>query len=254
MKAKKSLGQNFLKSKAIVKEITEAACVSKKDTVLEIGPGKGILTEELLRRARRVIAVEKDNALVSLLKEKFAEEIKKGGLKLMHGDIMDFKTKEHGLKHGDYKVIANIPYYITGQLFKKFLESDCRPSKIVFMVQKEVARRIVASDKKESILSISVKTYGSPKYIKRVPAKLFSPAPKVDSAILLIDNIKSPFKTTKEEKDFFKNLKKGFSHKRKLLKSNLVCSDEILEFCKIPTSSRPENITVEDWGCLNKKI
>jgi len=254
MRAKKSLGQNFLKSKAIVREIAEAARISKKDTVLEIGPGKGILTEELLHRALRVIAVEKDSALVPLLKEKFKEEIKKGNLKLIHGDIMDFSAKKYGLKPGDYKVIANIPYYITGALFKKFLESDCRPSKIVFMIQKEVAKRIAAKDKKESVLSISVKIYGSPKYVKKVPAKLFSPAPKVDSAILLIDNIKSPFKTTKEEKDFFKNLKKGFSHKRKLLKSNLGCSDEILEFCKISTSSRPENLTVEDWVCLNKKI
>jgi len=254
MKAKKSLGQNFLKSKAIVKDIVSIAQVSPKDTVLEIGPGKGVLTENLLECAERVIAVEKDNELVSLLKEKFSKEIKNGKLELIQGDILSFNSKDYGLKTMDYKIVANIPYYITGQLFKMFLETDTSPSEIVFMAQKEVVKRIVARDKKESILSISVKIYGTPKYIKKVPAKLFSPAPKVDSAILLIENIKSPFKNKKEEKKFFTILKKGFSHKRKLLKSNLGCSEEILESCKIPTSSRPENLTVKDWLCLTCHI
>lgn len=254
MRARKSLGQNFLKSKTIVKDIVAAARVSPKDIVLEIGPGKGVLTEELLIHAKHVIAVEKDGELVSLLKEKFAEEIKSGKLELLHDDILSLNPKDYGLKTNEYKLIANIPYYITGQLFKMFLETDTRPSEIVFMAQKEVVKRIVASDKKESILSISVKIYGTPKYIKKVPARLFSPTPKVDSAILLIENIKSPFKNISEEKKFFTTLKKGFSHKRKLLKSNLGCSEETLKSCKIPVSSRPENLKVEDWVCLNSHI
>ncbi|NOY35933.1 MAG: ribosomal RNA small subunit methyltransferase A, partial [bacterium] len=186
MRPKKSLGQNFLASEAIAEEIAEAGGVGRNDTVLEAGPGKGILTGILLKKAGRVIAVEKDRQLVYFLRKKFADQ---ENLEIVYGDILKFNPENYKLKTENYKIIANIPYYITSFFLRKFLESDSQPSKMVLMVQKEVAERIVGlpgKRKKESILSISVKAYGDPKIIKIVPAGCFSPAPKVDSAVLLI--------------------------------------------------------------------
>jgi len=254
MKAKKSLGQNFLKSKSVVIDILNASKLNSNDTVLEIGPGKGVLTEELLKNVQTVIAIEKDDTLIEYLKEKFSYEIKTKKLILIHGDILNVNLSPYKLQAGSYKSIANIPYYITGQIFKLFLESNARPSKMVLMVQKEVAERIMAKDKKESILSTSVKVYGTPRLVKKISASNFSPKPKVDSAVLLVDNISSPFKNIKEEKHFFEILKKGFAHKRKLLKSNLDCNVDILNKCNVNEKARAEELSVENWVCLSKKV
>jgi 16S rRNA (adenine1518-N6/adenine1519-N6)-dimethyltransferase len=254
MRAKKSLGQNFLKSKTIVSDILNTAKITSNDTVLEIGPGKGVLTKELLKKASSVIAIEKDSELIKYLNDIFSDEIKDGKLTLIHNDILKVNLSHLNLYSHSYKLVANIPYYITGQIFKMFLESNTPPSKIVLMAQKEVAERIVARDKKESILSISVKIYGQPKLIKKVPARYFSPKPKVDSAILLIDNISTPFKNEGDKKHFFKTLKAGFAHKRKLLKSNLECKIEILEKCNIEENARAEDLAIDNWMCLNKNI
>jgi len=254
MKAKKSLGQNFLKSKSVVVDILNASKLNSSDNVLEIGPGKGVLTEELLKNARTVIAIEKDGTLIEHLKEKFSCEIKTKKLILIHGDILNVNLSPYKLQAGSYKLIANIPYYITGQIFKLFLESNTCPSKMVLMVQKEVAERITAKDKKESILSISVKVYGVPRLVKKIAASNFSPKPKVDSAILLIENISSPFKNIKEEKHFFEILKKGFAHKRKLLRNNLGCESGILDKCGIDEKVRAEELSVKNWVCLSKKV
>ncbi len=252
IKAKKSLGQNFLKSGKAILDIIEAASLSLSDVVVEIGPGQGVLTEALLKNAGKVIAVEKDDRLIGYLKEKFAEEIRLGKLNLMHGDILEFNPVPYTLYPNRYILVANIPYYITGLIFRKFLDGEIQPSKIVLMVQKEVAERIVAKDKKESILSISVKIFGRPKLVKKISASCFSPRPKVDSAILLIENISLPFKNLAEKKKFFEILKKGFSHKRKLLKRNLGVADESLSVCGINTNARPENLSVGDWLCLSQ--
>ena len=257
MRAKKSLGQNFLTSKAVLSDIIKASKLSKGDTVLEIGPGKGFLTSELLQCSTRVVAVEKDDRLIELLSEKFKKEIDSKKLILMHEDIIDFNPQKYGLKNSNYKLIANIPYYLTGQIFRLFLQSDTQPSKIIFMVQKEVADRITAKDNKESILSISIKAYGEPHYIKKVHARYFSPKPKVDSAVVLIDNIsKKIFKNGKEEQEFFSLIKLGFSHKRKTLANNL---SEVYEkqqiteafgHCNISPKERGEKLTVQNWMCL----
>jgi len=199
--------------------------------VLEIGPGKGFLTEELLKNSLQVIAVEKDDRLIEILDEKFKKEIASKKLILIHQDVLDFQPQKYKLTNSNYKLIANIPYYLTGQIFRLFLESDNQPSKIVLMVQKEVANRIIARDEKESILSMSVKAYGKPRYVKKVPARYFSPKPKIDSAIILIDNIsKGIFKNKNEEQAFFNLMKTGFSHKRKTLLNNL--SDVYENFIK----------------------
>lgn len=172
-KAKKSLGQNFLKSIPALHKIIESGEISNSDIILEIGPGKGALTEKILEKAGLVVAVEKDKNLFDLLSEKFAEHIKNKKLILVEADILDFEI-EKIIKNKNYKIIANIPYNITGAILKKFLTEKSQPSLMVLMVQNEVAQRIVARDKKESILSISVKAYGEPKIIMKVPARYFS--------------------------------------------------------------------------------
>ncbi len=252
MRAKKSLGQNFLKSISVVNKIVGIADIKESDTILEIGPGKGFLTAKILEKAKNVIVVEKDNDLIGLLEEKFADFIKNGNLTIINADILDFDIKN--IKK-PYKLVANIPYYITGQIIKNFLSSKNQPEKMVLMVQKEVAKRIV--DDTESILSLSVKVYGQPKYIQTVKAKYFSPAPKVDSAVLLIDNISKNFFENIDENLFFEMIKAGFSHKRKVLISNLkqICKntkklEEVFKNNDISLKARAENLSKDDWKKL----
>ena len=174
-KPKKSLGQNFLKSEIALKKLVEAGQVTKNDVILEIGPGKGAITRKLLKYAGTVVAVEKDPALIRVLEGKFAEDIQTRRLILIEDDILSFEIlkffsgypamQRHHSKNLEslrYKIIANIPYNITGAILKKFLAETVQPNLMVLLVQHEVAKRIVARDKKESILSISVKAYGNP--------------------------------------------------------------------------------------------
>ena len=282
LRPKKSLGQNFLKSEKIAQEIVEAGEVGAEDIVLEVGPGKGILTEELLKKAKKVIAVEKDEQLAEFLKEKFAKEIKNGKLEIVSSDILKFNPIICNLEPSRYKLIANIPYYITSHLLRTFLESDTQPSLMVLMVQKEVAERIVGvkreakqnfsrftlprnaagsdasqnfalprpSANKESILSVSVKAYGRPEIIRYVPAGYFSPAPKVDSAVLKISGISKNFFQDIGEKKFFETVKKGFSQKRKMLINNLQAQKDDFTACNIGEKARAEEVSLEQWKCL----
>ena len=272
MRPNKFLGQNFLSSKKIVEEIIHAADIRPNDVVLEVGPGKGILTEALLGARAKVVAVEKDKRLFDYLKEKFAN-VK--NLEIIHADILKFNFTRYSLPVTRYKIVANIPYYITSRFLRTFLQSDFQPSKMVLMVQKEVAKRIVSP--KESILSISIKTYGQPKIIRTVPAQYFSPKPKVDSAILLVDKISKEFfrdaaKLTSLitgtkgndteaklrgslEAKFFGLVKKGFSSKRKMLKNNLGLSNtECLTKCGISEKARAEDLSPKNWECLYKNL
>lgn len=258
MRAKKHLGQHFLTSKAYAQRIVEAGAVEKNDTVLEIGPGKGILTEELLKRAGKVVVVEKDADMIPILKEKYKSDEKNGNLVIFEGDVRDYSLnlQELGLEN-QYKLIANIPYYITGELLRMFLTHEHKPSCIVFLVQKEVAERIVARDRKESLLSLSVKVYGEPKIVAKVSKGNFSPPPKVDSAILLIENISDKhFHDKQQESRFFELLHAGFAHKRKLLVRNLetVTSPERIQKafdqCGIQKTARSEDVPLEKWLCL----
>src|SRR3989344_1242310 len=189
MRAKKSLGQHFLKSERALSTIIESAQIKIGDTILEIGPGTGTLTEKLLATSCQLTAVEKDDDLYELLKEKFQKEILSGQLNLIHDDILNFQTSNLQT----YKLVANIPYNITGTILKKFLEADQQPEMIVLLVQKEVARRIVAADSKESILSISIKVYGQPRFVETVKAGSFVPMPQVDSGIIVIESISKDF-------------------------------------------------------------
>ncbi len=228
-KAKKSLGQNFLKSVPALNKIVETGEISSTDTILEIGPGKGALTEKLLEKAGRVIAIEKDYELFELLKIKFKKEIETRTLILVCEDILNFDVQQN-ISGQNYKIIANIPYNITGAILKKFLTEKNQPERMILMVQNEVAKRIVAQDGKESILSISVKAYGNPKIIMKVPARYFSPEPNVDSAVIAIKNIsrKIFIENNIDEDNFWKIIRAGFAHKRKKLSSNLKKIDPLL--------------------------
>lgn len=219
MKAKKSLGQNFLTSEAAVFKIVAAGELSNNDTVLEIGPGRGALTRKLLATGANVICIEKDRELIPLLSDEFADCISSGQLTLIEGDILDIDISN--IIKSKYKLIANIPYYITGAIIRKFCEASHKPERMILLVQKEVAERIVAADKKESILSISVKVYAKAKIVTRVSAGSFYPKPKVDSAVISLTEIATPFSDKTEESIFFDILHSGFAHKRKMLISNL---------------------------------
>lgn len=260
IKAKKSLGQNFLKSKKALIEIVKAGDIKETDTILEIGPGQGALTEKILETGTKVIAVEKDDRLISILNEKFQKEIANNQLKIIHDDVLELDLTSINLENNKYKLIANIPYYITGLIFRKFLSGNIQPEKIVIMVQKEIADRIIANDKKESLLSLSVKVYGNAKKIMKVEKENFSPQPKVDSAILLVDNISKNFFEGITEEFFFEIIKTGFAHKRKMLIANLKEKFDreklitIFQKLKISEKIRPEDLSISDWKNLIQKL
>lgn len=263
MRPKKSLGQNFLNSSKAISEIVSAGEVKKGDTVLEIGPGKGVLTRALMSQGAHVVAIEKDDQLIPYLNELFKEEIKQNLLTLIHADILDLVDKEKmspnltKLLGKGYKLIANIPYYITGEIIERFHTITNSPTQIVLLVQKEVGERIIAKNKKESILSIAVKVYGEPKIVSVVPRGAFHPVPNVDSVILSITNIKH-FGDTTKEKLFFTILKLAFSQKRKRMLGNLKNIDpkvfekisSILAKNNFDQNTRAEDIPVSIWKLM----
>ena len=248
--AKKSLGQHFLTSPKVVEDIARAASGAAGNTILEIGPGEGVLTEALLEGSARVITIEKDDRLIEHLKERFAQEEKSGRFFLMHGDALELDFETLNLTPLSYTLAANIPYYITGLLIRTFFTRAHLPKKAVLLVQKEVAERIVARDGKESILSVAVKTFGTPRILRTVARGAFRPQPKVDSAVLVVENITDPFQSHTDEEHFFDILRKGFAHKRKKLAKNLGCSEDMLTTCDISPDIRPEQVQAESWRCI----
>ncbi len=252
---KKSLGQNFLNSKKALGDIVDSGDIKPSDIIVEAGPGMGVLTSELLKSGAKVIAIEKDRRLIEPLSVKFQDEIKSGQLNLIEGDILEFSPEKYDLRSNEYKIIANIPYYITGLLLRKFLAGENQPSKIVFMIQKEVAQRIVAKDNKESLMSLGVKAYGTPRYVATVTKGNFNPPPKVDSAILAIENIsRANFESAAHEENFWKITKKAFGQKRKMLTGTLKIDPEILKNMSLSEKSRPEELSLKDWLTLSKII
>lgn len=290
IQAKKSLGQNFLHSKTALNKIISCSNLVSGDFVIEIGPGKGVLTEAILGAGARVVAIEKDARLIELLNEKFANEIESGQLKIILGDaltleiikkrkvflVVDKDFTETGLRgeaniektvieiSKDYKIIANIPYYITGALLRMFYEQVVKPISVTVLVQKEVADRIVARDGKESLLSLAIKFYGEPKKIATVSKESFNPVPKVDSAILFIKTHKDFFDknlNTKNQSKFFDLIHRGFAHKRKVLRKNLIDSglpkelvDKNLLDLGVPPLARAEDINLDVWITLASRL
>lgn len=256
---KKSLGQHFLTSDYAPKKMCDAAALQEGDIVLEIGPGTGALTKEILARGARVIALEADLRAIESLNETFANEITDGQLTIHHHDAREIEPTQFGLINQQYKVVANIPYYISGLLFRTLLESECQPNTLVFLVQKEVATRI-ARDKKESLLSLSVKVFGNPTYICTVSRGHFTPPPKVDSAVIAISNISQEKLAGVTKESFFTILHLGFGQKRKQLIGNLsahydrVAVANILAEAKLTPTVRAEDISIETWLFLVKKL
>lgn len=239
IRKKKSLGQHFLRSAFYLGAVADAADIKKGETVLEIGPGEGALTEVLLAMGAKVVALEKDARLIKYLREKFEGK----DFEVVEGDALDYEPK-----FKTYKVVGNVPYYITGALFRKFLSCKRQPSRLVFLVQREVAERI-ARERKESILSLSVKAYGVPLYIKTVPAGAFSPPPKVDSAIIAVKDVsRAHFRNTKHEERFFEAVKRGFAQKRKLLARNLGKEyAQRLARAGVEEKARAEDVPLAKW-------
>jgi 16S rRNA (adenine1518-N6/adenine1519-N6)-dimethyltransferase len=244
------LGQHLLTNPTVAQKVALAAGVTVGTNVLEIGPGKGMLTKELLALGALVTAVEKDPAMVAVLKEVFAKEIKSKQLILIEGDAREL-TADKLFPVGEYVVAANIPYYITGELIRDFLTAHNQPTSIALLVQKEVAERIARS-KKESILSLSVKIFGNPKYVQTVKRGNFNPPPNVDSAILAITHISRERLETVSEENFFKVVKAGFAQKRKTLAGNLkkVFGTSLGVADKI----RAEDVPLSEWVALSNHL
>lgn len=252
IRTKKSLGQHFLRSRSALHSIAAAAELRPGECVVEIGPGDGTLTEHLLATGARVIAVEKDRRLIPLLKERFSREIAQGQLTVVGGDALAFDPDRYALADRGYKAVGNIPYYITGALVQTFLTTSSQPQMIVFLVQKEVAERIARSPK-ESVLSLSVKAYGTPRYVRTVPRGAFQPPPRVDSALVQIRDIsRKNFKNAAHEKRFFDILHAGFGSKRKLLVRNLekmlgIEAADAFVRLGIPSKARAEDVPLPLW-------
>lgn len=258
VRTKKSLGQHFLSDPNILDKIVRAGKIERGDTVLEIGPGEGALTEALLRAGANIVAIEKDDRLIPILENKFSAEINAENFLLIHGDILETRSVlEEKLKDRNYKVVANIPYYITGKIVRFLFSLDVLPNTITLLVQDEVARR--ATSDKESLLSLSIKAFGEPHYRGKVKAGSFSPPPKVDSAILTIENISSGFFSDLSEDLFFKTIKKSFSQKRKTLLNTFFSDNkelgiEILNELNLALAIRPEEIHIDEWKLLIQSL
>ncbi|MCX6703356.1 MAG: 16S rRNA (adenine(1518)-N(6)/adenine(1519)-N(6))-dimethyltransferase RsmA [Candidatus Zambryskibacteria bacterium] len=257
MKAKKSLGQHFLTSEAAVHHMVEASGAHTGDTVLEIGPGKGVLTKAILKTGASVVVVEKDERMIPLLSETFNAEIENKQLTIAPGDILT--TDIEKIIKGPYSVVANIPYYITGEIMRLFLEHKKQPTSMTLLVQKEVALRIVAKDKKEGVLSLSVKVFGVPSLVSVVKRGSFFPIPNVDSAIIHIE-VGGQKLEAGERDDFFKIVKIGLGHKRKILISNLKDLYEkdtlsrVFTELSLPLEVRGEDLSIDQWVELVKKL
>ncbi len=258
LEAKKSLGQNFLKNTTIIKKMVDE-CVSiaknytkthkKPVSILEIGPGTGALTEYLLKTGLRTEAVEADDRAIPLLTEKFSKNIANKSFSLVHGDIREFDVER---VKKPYIIVANIPYYLTGYIIRKFLESQNQPIAMIVMVQKEVAVRIL--DKKHSLASLGVLTYGTPRVLTHVSKGNFVPAPKVDSSVLIVENIhQNMFTSEGEEKTYWELAKKAFGNKRKQLGGTILKGIEIQNIEQFK-KKRPEDLEVEDWLYITKNI
>ena len=255
--AKKGLGQNFLIDANILKKIAAAAELTPTDTVIEVGPGLGVLTETLAAQAGKVIAIELDNNLAEILKTHFSVSNK---VTVINEDILKINPADILGEQTEYKVVANLPYYITSAVIRHFLEAPVKPDTMVLMVQKEVAKQITAQPGEMSLLSVSVQLYGKPTLVDTVGAGCFYPAPKVDSAILKIAVYTEPKIPADDITGFFDIVRAGFSANRKQLPNSLSNGLKVpktdviplLEQAGIDPKRRAETLTIDEWGGLYK--
>lgn len=250
---KKSLGQHWLKDREILEKIADEASISSDDTVLEIGPGLGTLTSELLRRAKKVIAVEFDLDLARKLPGQFPGK----NLTVCNEDILTFDLDS--LPQG-YKVVANVPYYITSKIVEKLMSAKNKPSVAALLVQKEVAERIAAPAGEMSILAVSAQIFAEASLGIEVSRDFFTPPPKVDSQVVVLRTRKKPLIPQEDEKAFFHVVKAGFAERRKKLRSSISAglaiskpaAEELLRHADIDPNKRAEDLTLEEWQKLAK--
>lgn len=241
--AKKSLGQNFLVNRGVLSRIVASADIRPGDIALEIGPGTGTLTAALAQAGARVIAVEKDRRLVPALQERFKDET---GVQIVEGDILKWNPEDFDLHEGSYKVVANIPYYLTSHLVRLMLASWPAPERCVLMVQAEVAQRLMARPPEMNLLALAVQLYAKPTLVMRVSRGSFRPQPNVDSAVILLEPL--PGTGRSENERVLALAKRAFAHKRKQLASSL--PESALRDATIMPSARPQELSLEQWRAL----
>lgn len=254
----KGLGQNFLIDKFAIKKVIKAAELTKKDTILEIGPGIGNLTQELAQKAGKVIAVEKDPKMIEILKETLKSL---DNAEIITEDILKIPNTKHRIQNTKYKIVANLPFYLTAPVIRKFLESEFPPKEMVLIIQKEVAQRICQKPPRMNLLAVSVQFYAKPEIVNYISKKSFWPEPKVDSAIIKIVPKKTSTKPGNID-TFFKVVKAGFSQPRKMLINNLSNKlkvdkekvKEILQKNHISPLQRPETLRIGDWENLAQEF
>lgn len=244
----KSLGQHWLKERDILAGIADDAMLSQDDFVLEIGPGLGTLTSEIFRRANRVLAVEFDAELARKLAGQFPGK----QLEVVNEDILQFNLSK--LPAG-YKVVANVPYYITSKIIQKLMTAENKPSTVVILVQKEVAERVAAGPGDMSILAVSAQVYAKARLGIEAPKEYFTPPPKVDSQVVVLETRDTSLVQPADERLFFRVVKAGFSAKRKKLRSsisaglalNKQATDELLQAANVSPDDRAEDLSIDDW-------
>ncbi|WP_427337730.1 16S rRNA (adenine(1518)-N(6)/adenine(1519)-N(6))-dimethyltransferase RsmA [Caloranaerobacter sp. DY30410] len=262
----KSLGQNFLIDKNIIDKICDGAEIKESDQIIEIGPGIGTLTQELCKRARKVVAIEIDKNLYPILKDNLSSY---DNFYLVEGDVLKIDLNalisNYFDNDGEIKVVANLPYYITTPIIMKLLEEKIRVNKIVVMVQKEVALRMKAKpgSKDYGALSIAVQYYSEPQIIVNVPKNVFMPRPNVDSAVIMLNIYEKPTVEVKDEKLLFKIIKAAFSKRRKTLVNALSLGElgiakediiSILNECNIDVKTRAENLSLDEFAKITNSI
>lgn len=254
--AKKSLGQNFLTDPVALTRIVEAAELSSKDAVVEVGAGLGTLTRPLAGQAGSVVAIELDNRLVDILVEQLADL---DNVQIIHGDVL--RISDYGFSHRAFKVVANLPYYITSAVLRHFLENRPQPCLMVVTVQREVAQRIVAGPGNLSLLAVSVQFYGQPRIVARIPAGAFFPPPKVDSAVVRIDVAEQPTVTLDagiDETVFFRVARAGFGQRRKTLRNSLSAGlalsparvEAALSQAGVSPKRRAQTLSLQEWAAV----
>ncbi len=257
LEPKKSLGQNFLFDDQVLGRIVAAASLTATDHVLEIGPGLGHLTEHLANAAAAVTAVELDQRYLPILQDRLGHLPQ---VRLIHGDILE-QNLALLFPQQSYKVVANVPYYITGAILRHLLSAQSKPSLMVMTVQKEVAQRLAAKPGDLSLMAVSVQFYGQARLVSTIRAGAFWPRPEVDSAIVRLDLYPEPLLPLAQEDAFFRVVKAGFSQKRKQLKNNLLAlgmgSERVaaaLQQAHIDGQRRAETLNLPEWVALYQNL
>lgn len=268
IKANKSLGQNFLISQKVVDKIVESSSITKDDLVIEIGPGLGTLTKELLEKAGKVICIELDKKMIKILNDRFSMY---KNFELIHGDVLKVRLnkiiKDEKEKNGfkKAKIVANLPYYITTPIVMKLLEDRLDLETITVMVQKEVADRLIAipGEKDTGAITYSVYYYATSEAILEVPNDSFIPEPEVTSKVIKLTIRKEPPVEVKSRGVMFKIIKSAFMQRRKTLLNALTNTKvfmskeegiEILKELNLDENIRAEKLTIEDFAQITNKI